>query len=130
MRTLVVTGGSRGIGAATARLAGTRGYSVCVNYRTHREAAETVVRDIEAWRAMHEQSYTSNWATIEGLHFLKDGTQTAGSAPDNDVVLIASLPEHLGTFTVASDEVTFAPAPGAALTINGEKKTVAAPATA
>jgi uncharacterized protein (DUF1684 family) len=86
---------------------------------------DSVVRDIEAWRAMHEQSYTNNWATIEGLHFLKDGRQTAGSALDNDVVLIASLPEHLGTFTVASDEVTFAPAPGAALTINGEKPAAA-----
>ena len=31
-RTLVVTGGSRGIGAAVARLAGSRGYSVAVNF--------------------------------------------------------------------------------------------------
>jgi NAD(P)-dependent dehydrogenase (short-subunit alcohol dehydrogenase family) len=30
---LLVTGGSRGIGAATARLAAERGYAVCVNYR-------------------------------------------------------------------------------------------------
>ena len=81
---------------------------------------ETVVMEIEAWRAEHEESYTRNWVTIEGLHFLKDGTQSAGSAPDNDVVLIAPLPEHLGTFTVASDEVTFDAAPGAPITINGE----------
>ena len=76
--------------------------------------------EIEAWRAGHEDSYTHNWATIEGLHFLKEGAQSAGSAPDNDVVLIASLPEHLGTFTVASDEVRFEPEPGAPITINGE----------
>jgi NAD(P)-dependent dehydrogenase (short-subunit alcohol dehydrogenase family) len=44
---LLITGGSRGIGAATARLAGVRGYDVCVNYRTNRRAAEEVVRDIE-----------------------------------------------------------------------------------
>ena len=43
---MVVTGGSRGIGAATARLAAARGYAVCVNYRSGREAAETVVREI------------------------------------------------------------------------------------
>jgi NAD(P)-dependent dehydrogenase (short-subunit alcohol dehydrogenase family) len=49
MRTvLLVTGGGRGIGAATARLAATRGYSVAVNYRSNREAAEAVVADIEA----------------------------------------------------------------------------------
>ena len=81
---------------------------------------DAVVTEIEAWRAKHEDSYTNNWATIEGLHFLKPGAQRAGSAPDNDVVLTASLPEHLGTFTLASDAVTFAPEPGAAITINGE----------
>jgi NAD(P)-dependent dehydrogenase (short-subunit alcohol dehydrogenase family) len=43
---LIVTGASRGIGAATARLAATRGYAVCVNYRASRTAAEAVVRDI------------------------------------------------------------------------------------
>ncbi len=81
---------------------------------------DSVVMEIEKWRAEHEESYTRNWVTIEGLHFLKAGTQSAGSAPDNDVVLIASLPEHLGSFTVASDEVTFTPASGAPITINGE----------
>src|SRR4051794_20069475 len=45
---IVVTGGGRGIGAATARLAGQRGYAVCVNYLLQREAAEAVVREIEA----------------------------------------------------------------------------------
>jgi len=43
-----VTGGSRGIGAATARLAAQRGYSVCVNYRQNRESAQRVVKAIEA----------------------------------------------------------------------------------
>jgi NAD(P)-dependent dehydrogenase (short-subunit alcohol dehydrogenase family) len=47
-RVVLVTGASRGIGAATARLAAARGYSVCINYRRNREAAETVVRDVEA----------------------------------------------------------------------------------
>jgi uncharacterized protein (DUF1684 family) len=81
---------------------------------------DAVVTEIEAWRAEHEDSYRRNWVTIEGLHFLEAGTQRAGSAPDNDVVLIASLPERLGRFTVAADEVTFAPEPGAPVTINGE----------
>jgi NAD(P)-dependent dehydrogenase (short-subunit alcohol dehydrogenase family) len=45
---LVITGASRGIGAATARLAAAEGYSVCVNYRRDRAAAEAVVRSIEA----------------------------------------------------------------------------------
>jgi NAD(P)-dependent dehydrogenase (short-subunit alcohol dehydrogenase family) len=45
---LLVTGASRGIGAATARLAGERGYAVCVNYLRNRDAADAVVRDISA----------------------------------------------------------------------------------
>ncbi len=43
---MVVTGGSRGIGAATARMAGARGYSVCVNYVRDRGAAEDVAEAI------------------------------------------------------------------------------------
>lgn len=43
-----MTGGSRGIGAATARLAGAKGYAVCIGYRRNRQAAEEVVRAIEA----------------------------------------------------------------------------------
>ncbi|MFD9123725.1 SDR family oxidoreductase [Kitasatospora sp. NPDC059571] len=45
---LVITGGGRGIGAATARLAAARGYRVCVNYRADEEAAAAVVSGIEA----------------------------------------------------------------------------------
>ena len=43
----LITGGSRGIGAATARLAAARGYDVCVNFHTNRDAAARVVRDIQ-----------------------------------------------------------------------------------
>lgn len=44
---LVVTGGSRGIGAATACLAAEQGYAVCVNYHRHPEAAHHIVSSIE-----------------------------------------------------------------------------------
>lgn len=44
---LMITGASRGIGAATARLAGGQGTPVCVNYLSNKEAAYTVVHDIE-----------------------------------------------------------------------------------
>ena len=43
---MVVTGGGRGIGAATARLAAKRGYTVCVNYLRDRSSADRVVQDI------------------------------------------------------------------------------------
>ena len=45
---ILITGASRGIGAATARLAGERGYAVCVNYRQNRAAAESIVTGLQA----------------------------------------------------------------------------------
>ena len=45
-RVALVTGGSRGIGAATARLAAARGYAVCVNYLADAGAADAVVGSI------------------------------------------------------------------------------------
>lgn len=47
-RVLLVTGGARGIGAATCRLAGARGYRVAVNYLQNTRAAEAVVQSIES----------------------------------------------------------------------------------
>src|SRR5690606_730350 len=47
-KVMIVTGGSRGIGAAVARLASRRGYAVCVNYHRRRDAADGVVRAIQA----------------------------------------------------------------------------------
>ncbi len=47
-RALLVTGGGRGIGAATARLAARQGWAVAVNYTAHSLAADEVVRAIRA----------------------------------------------------------------------------------
>ncbi len=45
-RPIIITGSSRGIGAATAILAAQRGYAVCVNYKTDQAAAQKVVQAI------------------------------------------------------------------------------------
>ena len=47
-KVLLITGGSRGIGAATARLAAQRGYAVAINYRRNVEAAEQLVAEIRS----------------------------------------------------------------------------------
>ncbi|MDP1654883.1 MAG: SDR family oxidoreductase [Hylemonella sp.] len=47
-KVLLITGGSRGIGAATALLAAQRGYAVAVNYTSNAAAADDVVRQIRA----------------------------------------------------------------------------------
>jgi NAD(P)-dependent dehydrogenase (short-subunit alcohol dehydrogenase family) len=43
---LLITGGSRGIGAATARLAAKKGYAVAINYRAAQDQAEALVAEI------------------------------------------------------------------------------------
>jgi NAD(P)-dependent dehydrogenase (short-subunit alcohol dehydrogenase family) len=45
---MLITGGSRGIGAATARLAARRGYNVCITYRHDQAAAAALVAEINA----------------------------------------------------------------------------------
>ena len=44
---MLVTGGGRGIGAATARLAAQRGYKVCINYRKDGASAEKLAAQIK-----------------------------------------------------------------------------------
>ena len=66
---MIITGASRGIGAATARLAGQNGYSVCVNYVSNREQAEQVVKDIEACgaKALAVQANIADETDVERL---------------------------------------------------------------
>ena len=45
---LLVTGGSRGIGAAVCRLAARQGWDVAVNYAANRAAADAIVSDVKA----------------------------------------------------------------------------------
>jgi NAD(P)-dependent dehydrogenase (short-subunit alcohol dehydrogenase family) len=47
-KTALITGGSRGIGAATARLAAQRGYAVVVNFASDASAANEVVQHIQS----------------------------------------------------------------------------------
>jgi NAD(P)-dependent dehydrogenase (short-subunit alcohol dehydrogenase family) len=46
-KVIIITGGSRGIGAATASLAAKKGYAVCLTYLHNQEAANKIVNSIE-----------------------------------------------------------------------------------
>jgi len=63
---LLVTGGGRGIGAATARLAAQQGWAVAVNYAANSLAADEVVRAIRAGggRAMSVQADVADEAQV------------------------------------------------------------------
>ncbi|MCW2272249.1 Glucose 1-dehydrogenase 1 [compost metagenome] len=45
-KVIVITGASRGIGAATARLAAREGYRICINYLSDDEAAQRVLAEV------------------------------------------------------------------------------------
>jgi len=45
-KVMLITGASRGIGAATARLAAAEGFALCLNYRQQRPVAEALAREI------------------------------------------------------------------------------------
>src|SRR5690606_2329996 len=68
-RVLLVTGASRGIGAATATLAAMRGYTVMLNYRRDAEAAESVAEAIRAQggHALALQADVSDSAQVVSL---------------------------------------------------------------
>lgn len=65
----IVTGASRGIGAATARLLAERGYRVCVNYRTEPERAGDLCAEIQSSgsRAIAVRADVSDAAEVEAL---------------------------------------------------------------
>lgn len=45
-RVMLITGASRGIGAATARLAAAEGYALCLNYRQRQDAMDALVKEL------------------------------------------------------------------------------------
>ena len=74
MQTLIVTGGSRGIGAATARRAALAGYAVVFSYLSDEAAAAAVCTDIEraGGRALAVQADVAVPADIERLFEASD----------------------------------------------------------
>lgn len=68
-KVILITGSSRGIGAATALLAAERGYAVCVNYLANQPAAQAVVAEIRAkgGTAIAVQADVSQEADVAGL---------------------------------------------------------------
>lgn len=68
-KVILITGASRGIGAATARLAAQRGYAVAINYRQQASAAEELVSEITrtGGRALVLQADVANETEVRRL---------------------------------------------------------------
>ena len=99
---MIVTGGGRGIGAATARMAAARGYAVCVNYLGNAGAAEAVVHDIEGagGRAIAVQANVAAEAEVERLFETVDREL----GPVTALVNNAGLSGHIDRLDAAPSE--------------------------
>ena len=71
-------------------------------------------RAVETWRKRRLNGLLSEtgWLSLAGLHFLKEGTQSAGSGDGNDLHLPERAPAQLGTFELKAGKVIFTAAPG------------------
>lgn len=100
-RGAVVTGSSRGIGAATARRLARDGYAVTVNYLTNRDLADAVVRDIEAagGRAIVRQGDVADPAAVKALFDAND--EAFGGV---DIVVNNAGIMNVGPFAQMTDE--------------------------
>ncbi len=86
-RVMVITGASRGIGAATARLAAARGYAVCLNYLHSAGAATALAGEIRAagGRALAVAADVAVEAEVAELFRRVDGELGAVTALVNNV---------------------------------------------
>ena len=83
------------------------------------------VQQIEAWKKNRDTRLRSEdgWLTLVGLHWLREGDNTFGSAKTNNVVMTAKAPASMGVLTLQGDKVTLKPARAASLMIDGKRVT-------
>jgi uncharacterized protein len=81
------------------------------------------VKEIEQFRAKHEEDYRRQYVTLAGLFDLKNGVNTIGSAATNDIKLPQPAPATVGRLIVSDTAVRFEPQAGAAVTLNDQPVT-------
>jgi NAD(P)-dependent dehydrogenase (short-subunit alcohol dehydrogenase family) len=84
-RVVIITGGSRGIGRATAFAAAARGFRVCIGYAANEAAAREAVADIERknGKAIAVKSDVGNERDILALFKAADEFGTLGALVNN-----------------------------------------------
>jgi uncharacterized protein (DUF1684 family) len=81
--------------------------------------------EIEKYRKhrLEELTAPNGWLAVQGLFWLHDGANAAGSDPAAEIRLPARAPKRLGAFTLKDHAVTFTADPAAAVTAAGKPVT-------
>jgi uncharacterized protein (DUF1684 family) len=84
-------------------------------------------QQVEEWKKNRDTRLRAEdgWLTLVGLHWLREGDNTFGSAKTNNVVMTAKAPASMGVLALQGGKVTLKPARAASLMIDGKR--VAAP---
>jgi NAD(P)-dependent dehydrogenase (short-subunit alcohol dehydrogenase family) len=93
-KVLIITGGSRGIGAATALLAASQGYRICINYLSDHASAEKICAQVRALgaQAITMQADVSNEDEIIRLY----------ARVDSELGRVTHLVNNAGTLAQAA----------------------------
>lgn len=93
-RVMVITGGSRGIGASTALLAAQAGYRIVVNYASNAQAADEIVKKVEALgsKAIAVQGDVASEADIIALFEAADSFGQLSALINNAGVILHPMP--------------------------------------
>jgi len=89
---------------------------------SHRsEHPEDYLAATAAWRAQAEAALRAEdgWLSVCGLSWLSNGAHRLGSDRSADVVLPATVPQHIGRLIRRDRTVWFEPAPGSSALVNG-----------
>ncbi len=86
------------------------------------QESDAYVDQILAWRQEKDESLRGRdgWLALAGLHWLIEGTQSAGAGDEVDLRLPASMPRSVGTFEVRHSLVFFHRDPSLETPLEGE----------
>ncbi len=81
--------------------------------------------ELQEWQVgrLERLKAKTGYLNLVGLYWLKEGSNSIGSAPDNDVIFTAGAPAHIGVATLQDGKATMTVADGVSVYADGEPVT-------